>query len=73
MTLDRDGMLLAGRDGSAHHIRTAPREVYDVTSAGDVVLAIFGLFVISGGQMELAARLANVAAGLDVRKTGRTR
>ncbi|HEY2105439.1 MAG TPA: bifunctional heptose 7-phosphate kinase/heptose 1-phosphate adenyltransferase [Candidatus Binataceae bacterium] len=72
VTLDRDGMLLAGRDGSAHHIRTAPREVYDVTGAGDVVLAIFGLFVISGAEMELAARLANVAAGLEVGKQGAT-
>ncbi len=70
VTLDRDGMFLAGRDGSAHHIRTAPREVYDVTGAGDVVLAIFGLFLIAGAEMELAAKLANVAAGLEVGKQG---
>jgi D-beta-D-heptose 7-phosphate kinase/D-beta-D-heptose 1-phosphate adenosyltransferase len=43
VTLDRDGMFLAGRDGFGHHIRSAPREVYDVTGAGDVVLAMFGL------------------------------
>jgi D-beta-D-heptose 7-phosphate kinase/D-beta-D-heptose 1-phosphate adenosyltransferase len=72
VTLDRDGMFLAGRDGSAHHIRTAPREVYDVTGAGDVVLAIFGLFMISGAQLEQAARLANIAAGLEVGKQGAT-
>ena len=70
VTLDRDGMFLAGRDGTALHIRTAPREVYDVTGAGDVVLAMFGLFLIGGANMELAARLANVAAGLEVGKQG---
>ena len=63
-------MFLAGRDGSAHHIRTAPREVYDVTGAGDVVLAIFGLFLISGTPIEQAANLANIAAGLEVGKQG---
>jgi D-beta-D-heptose 7-phosphate kinase/D-beta-D-heptose 1-phosphate adenosyltransferase len=70
VTLDRDGMFLAGRDGTALHISTSPREVYDVTGAGDVVLAMFGLFVIAGSEMEAAARLANVAAGLEVGKQG---
>ncbi len=70
VTLDRDGMFVAGRDGAAHHIRTAPRDVYDVTGAGDVVLAIFGLFMIGGAGIETAARLANVAAGLEVGKQG---
>ncbi|MGO9059064.1 MAG: PfkB family carbohydrate kinase [Candidatus Binataceae bacterium] len=68
VTLDRDGMFLARRDGCALHIRTAPREVYDVTGAGDVVLAIFGLFLIAGAEIKLAAKLANVAAGLEVGK-----
>jgi D-beta-D-heptose 7-phosphate kinase / D-beta-D-heptose 1-phosphate adenosyltransferase len=72
VTLDRDGMFLAGRDGRALHIETAPREVYDITGAGDVVLAIFGLFLIAGTDMELAAKLANVAAGIEVRKQGAT-
>lgn len=72
ITLDRDGMFLAGRDGSALHIETAPREVYDVTGAGDVVLALFGLFLIAGADMELAAKLANVAAGLEVGRQGAT-
>jgi len=70
VTLDRDGMFLGRRGSSGLHIRTAPREVYDVTGAGDVVLAIFGLFMIAGAEMELAATLANVAAGLEVGKQG---
>jgi D-beta-D-heptose 7-phosphate kinase/D-beta-D-heptose 1-phosphate adenosyltransferase len=70
VTLDRDGMFLARRDGSGVHITTAPQEVYDVTGAGDVVLAVFGLFVIAGAEFETAARLANAAAGLEVGKQG---
>jgi len=70
VTLDRDGMFLAASDGSALHIGTEPREVYDVTGAGDVVLAIFGLFLIAGVDPAAAARLANVAAGLEVGKQG---
>jgi D-beta-D-heptose 7-phosphate kinase / D-beta-D-heptose 1-phosphate adenosyltransferase len=70
VTLDRDGMFLAGRDGTALHITTAPREVYDVTGAGDVVLAMFGLFLITGAGSEVAAKLANAAAGLEVGKQG---
>ena len=70
VTLDRDGMFLAASDGTALHIGTEPREVYDVTGAGDVVLAIFGLFLIAGVDPAVAARLANVAAGLEVGKQG---
>ena len=70
ITLDRDGMFLAGRSGTALHIGTTPREVYDVTGAGDIVLAIFGLFLIGGADATVAAQLANVAAGLEVGKQG---
>jgi D-beta-D-heptose 7-phosphate kinase / D-beta-D-heptose 1-phosphate adenosyltransferase len=70
LTLDRDGMFLGGRDGTALHITTTPQEIYDVTGAGDMVLAIFGLFMIAGLDAAAAARLANVAAGLEVGKQG---
>jgi D-beta-D-heptose 7-phosphate kinase/D-beta-D-heptose 1-phosphate adenosyltransferase len=70
ITLDRDGMYLARRGGGGLHITTAPQEVYDVTGAGDVVLAIFGLFLIAGAEVETAAQLANLAAGLEVGKQG---
>lgn len=70
ITLDREGMYLARRDGAGLHITTAPQEVYDVTGAGDVVLTMFGMFVIGGAEMETAAKLANAAAGLEVGKQG---
>ena len=43
ITLDRDGMYLAARGHAGVYIPTAPREVYDVTGAGDIVLTVFGL------------------------------
>ena len=70
VTLDRDGMFLAERDGPGIHIETMPREVYDVTGAGDVVLATFGFFWIAGLPAPEAATLANVAGGLEVARHG---
>lgn len=72
LTLDRDGMFVAERDGTALHIETTPRDVYDVTGAGDVVLATFGLFLTAGLSATDAARIANVAASLEVAKHGAT-
>ncbi|HTY55385.1 MAG TPA: bifunctional heptose 7-phosphate kinase/heptose 1-phosphate adenyltransferase [Candidatus Binataceae bacterium] len=70
VTLDRDGMYLAERGGADTYIPTTPREVYDVTGAGDVVLAVFGLFRIAGLSFSSAAALANLAAGIEVGKLG---
>ena len=72
LTLDRDGMFLAERDGTAVHIEITPRDVYDVTGAGDVVLATFGLFLIAGLSAVDAAGVANVAASLEIAKQGAT-
>jgi len=70
VTLDRDGMLVKHRDDVAHAFRTAPREVYDVTGAGDMVLAVLGIVLGGGGSAAEASALANVAAGLEVEKVG---
>jgi D-beta-D-heptose 7-phosphate kinase/D-beta-D-heptose 1-phosphate adenosyltransferase len=70
VTLDRDGMFLAERGGSALRIETIPREVYDVSGAGDVVLTVFGLYLIAGLSAVDAATLANVAASVEVTKQG---
>jgi D-beta-D-heptose 7-phosphate kinase / D-beta-D-heptose 1-phosphate adenosyltransferase len=69
VTLDRDGMVLVERAG-AHAFRTAPREVFDVTGAGDMVLAVLGAALGAGASPAEAAELANVAAGLEVEKVG---
>jgi D-beta-D-heptose 7-phosphate kinase / D-beta-D-heptose 1-phosphate adenosyltransferase len=70
ITLDRDGMYLAERGGADTYIATVPREVYDVTGAGDVVLSVFGMFAIAGLGYESAARIANLAASIEVTRLG---
>ncbi len=70
ITLDRDGMYLAARHGAGVYLPTAPREVYDVTGAGDIVLTVFGLFAIAGLSFEAAAAMANLAAGIEVSRHG---
>jgi D-beta-D-heptose 7-phosphate kinase/D-beta-D-heptose 1-phosphate adenosyltransferase len=70
VTLDRDGMVLARATGEGDWFPTQPREVYDITGAGDMVLAVTGLCRAAGLPLEAAARLANVAAGLEVERSG---
>jgi D-beta-D-heptose 7-phosphate kinase / D-beta-D-heptose 1-phosphate adenosyltransferase len=70
ITLDREGMYLLEHDAAPTYIPTAPREVYDVTGAGDVVLSTFGIFAIGGLGFASAARLANLAASLEVTRLG---
>jgi D-beta-D-heptose 7-phosphate kinase / D-beta-D-heptose 1-phosphate adenosyltransferase len=70
VTLDRDGMYLAESGGRGSFIPTSPREVYDVTGAGDVVLTVFGLLTIAGLGFASAAALANIAAGIEVGRLG---
>ena len=70
ITLGERGMLLL-RDGhEALHLPTRAREVFDVTGAGDTVIAVLGAAVASGLSLVDAAGLANLAAGLVVAKLG---
>src|SRR5262249_55201565 len=70
VTLDREGMALAHADGRQAVFPTRPRQVYDVTGAGDMVLAVLGMALTAGADYELAVPLANVAGGLEVEKIG---
>jgi D-beta-D-heptose 7-phosphate kinase/D-beta-D-heptose 1-phosphate adenosyltransferase len=70
VTLDRDGMALVRADGRAELLPTRPRQVYDITGAGDMVLAIVGLCLAGGADYDEAAALGNVAGGLEVEKFG---
>src|SRR5579862_1387937 len=70
ITLDRDGMYLAERGGKDTYVSTVPREVYDVTGAGDVVLSVFGMFAIAGLGFSSAATIANLAASIEVTRIG---
>lgn len=70
VTLDADGAALIGRDGYFAHIPTRKRDVYDVTGAGDEVLAALAVGIALGCCDEDAIALANIAGGLEVEKFG---
>jgi D-beta-D-heptose 7-phosphate kinase/D-beta-D-heptose 1-phosphate adenosyltransferase len=70
VTLDKEGMALAHADGRAEVFPTRPRQVYDITGAGDMVLAVLGMALAAGADYDPAIRLANVAGGLEVEKIG---
>jgi D-beta-D-heptose 7-phosphate kinase/D-beta-D-heptose 1-phosphate adenosyltransferase len=70
ITLDKEGMVLVHRDGRGQTFATRPRQVYDITGAGDMVLAVLGMALASGADYDPAIRLANIAGGLEVEKIG---
>ena len=70
ITLDRDGAYLLPRGGEGVRVPTRPRSVYDVTGAGDAVLATLAVCVAAGLELPDAVALANVAGGLEVERFG---
>jgi D-beta-D-heptose 7-phosphate kinase/D-beta-D-heptose 1-phosphate adenosyltransferase len=70
ITRSEKGMLLLERDGEPLFLSAQAREVFDVTGAGDTVIATLAGAVASGQVLAAAAALANIAAGLVVRKIG---
>ncbi len=70
VTIDSDGIALARRDGDCEHLPTRKREVYDITGAGDMVLATIGVGAAAGIEPADLARLANIAGGLEVEQIG---
>ncbi len=62
-------MMLEG-DGDPVYVPTAAREVYDVTGAGDTVIATLAAGAAAGASLVEAASLANHAAGIVVGKVG---
>jgi D-beta-D-heptose 7-phosphate kinase/D-beta-D-heptose 1-phosphate adenosyltransferase len=70
ITLDKDGMALKHKDGRQQIFPTRPRQVYDITGAGDMVMSVLGMALAAGAEYEPAIALANVAGGLEVEKIG---
>lgn len=64
------GMMLLGNDNKPAYVETAAREVYDVTGAGDTVIATLACGLAVGATMLESAVLANQAAGVVVAKVG---
>ena len=70
MTLYRAGTGLRAGQSQRLHVPTQAREVYDVSGAGDTVIATLGVALGSGLPMDDAVRIANRAAGIVVGKFG---
>jgi D-beta-D-heptose 7-phosphate kinase/D-beta-D-heptose 1-phosphate adenosyltransferase len=73
VTRGSEGMSLfegTNNDFRKVDIPTTARSVYDVTGAGDTAIAAFAAAVASGSDLETAARVANIAAGVKVGKRG---
>lgn len=70
VTLDREGMAMVHRDGRREHYPVRARDVYDITGAGDMVLATLGMVLATGGDYPEAIVIANTAGGLEVERIG---
>ena len=70
LTRGEEGMTLFQESGDPLRIPSYAREVYDVTGAGDTVIAVLTLALTAGASLPEAASLANLAAGLVVGKLG---
>jgi len=69
-TRSKDGMTLLTKDGALSHLAAEARDVFDVSGAGDTVVATLGAALGAGADLADAARLANVTAGIVVAKVG---
>ena len=69
ITLDKEGAFLHTAEIS-EQIPTQPRNVYDVTGAGDMMLATIAVALAAGYDYRTAVQLSNIAAGLEVEKFG---
>jgi D-beta-D-heptose 7-phosphate kinase/D-beta-D-heptose 1-phosphate adenosyltransferase len=70
ITLGEAGMMLFERARPPRTIPALARAVYDVTGAGDTVIATTALALAAGAPLDAAVRLANLAAGLAVEQVG---
>ncbi len=70
VTRSEHGLSVIPAGGPASHFRAEAREVFDVSGAGDTVIATLAAALAAGGGLEDAARLANLAGGIVVGKLG---
>jgi len=70
MTRGEQGMTLFARQSNVRHFPTTARQVFDVTGAGDTVVAVCALALAAGATLDEAAFLANHAAAVVIGKIG---
>ena len=72
ITQGEDGMTVFEKKKSAIRLEAVARHVYDVTGAGDTVIATLGVALAAGGDLNTSAKIANFAAGCVVEEVGTT-
>ena len=72
ITQSEEGMTLFQKASEPVHLGAAAKQIYDVTGAGDTVIACLGVAFGAGFDFLLAAKIANLAAGLVVEQVGTT-
>ncbi len=70
ITRSEKGMTLIDQQDKKHDIKTVSKDVYDITGAGDTVVAVMSACIAAGLSLLDAAKLANFAAGIVVSKVG---
>lgn len=70
LTLGERGMMVVQKGEPPKSIPTVAQEVFDVSGAGDTVIAVYTLSMVSGGNPIMAAHISNCAAGIVVGKVG---
>jgi D-beta-D-heptose 7-phosphate kinase/D-beta-D-heptose 1-phosphate adenosyltransferase len=70
VTLGEEGMALRSDDGTTIRVPAVAREVFDVSGAGDTVIACIAVALAAGASIREAAVMANHAAGIEVAKPG---
>ncbi|MEE2566633.1 D-glycero-beta-D-manno-heptose 1-phosphate adenylyltransferase [Hyphobacterium marinum] len=70
VTRSSAGMTVRERSGETRHVRSRPRQVYDVSGAGDTAISMLSLALGAGAGLHLAMRAADRAAGVAVGKVG---
>jgi D-beta-D-heptose 7-phosphate kinase / D-beta-D-heptose 1-phosphate adenosyltransferase len=70
ITLDSEGLYLAGHDEPGHLIPTRGIEVVDVTGAGDMIVSVLAMMLAGKAPIHDSLRIANAAAGVEVSRVG---
>jgi len=70
ITCGKDGMVLFEKNKKPYRVKAEARQVFDVSGAGDTVLAVFGLALASEASIHSSVAAANTAAGIVVGKVG---
>jgi D-beta-D-heptose 7-phosphate kinase/D-beta-D-heptose 1-phosphate adenosyltransferase len=70
VTLGPEGVLMVDDQNNVHMMTSEAKQVYDVSGAGDTIIAVLAVLIVNDYEFVSALKIANVAAGLAVGKVG---